>query len=133
MSRPLICGLVAATVLALASTTPSQALNCTRGNLVDAKCTSALNKQVSIGKQLVTCLQAMQTEYLGANGDGAGAGRNFNAKKRECADLAAKLTGSGGAQSNISLDSAGGDLPASVVNNEDVQAAAQAIQEWTNK
>src|SRR5262249_36795608 len=134
MSRPLICGLVAATVLALASTTPSQAaLNCKRGNLTDNKCITALNKQLSIGKQLVACIQAMQNEYLGTNNDGAGAGRNFNAKKNDCAALAAQLTGSGGNQSNISLVSASGDLPAGLANDEDVQAAAQAIQEWTNK
>jgi hypothetical protein len=108
----------------LATTTGSQALTCTRGSYTTSACRNALASQTDMASQLVDCLNQMQDEYSGVNGT-AGAGKNFDKKKRECLNLARSIS------THVSVDSATGDDDRKPT--PDLDSAAAAVIGWANK
>jgi hypothetical protein len=110
----------AAIACLLGTTMQSQALNCARGKFVTTQCFNALNKQISDAGQLQGCLRAMEAEYSGQTGAGAGAGQRFDAKKRECKAIIGRLSG------GVGLDEAGG-------GQAEVDSAVGAVEEWANQ
>jgi hypothetical protein len=106
----------AAAVCVLGTTMESQALNCQRGSFTSSRCYQALEKQIGQAQRVEDCLKAMEDEYSGRNGS-AGAGRNFDAKKRECKSVIADLN------RGVGLDEANG-------NAAEVDSAVRALSGW---
>jgi hypothetical protein len=109
----------AAAVCVLGTTMQSQALNCQRGSFTSARCYQALEKQIGQAQRVEDCLKAMEAEYSGRNG-AAGAGRAFDAKKRECARVLADLN------KGVNLDEATPEAA-------DVNSAVDALSAWAGQ